>query len=145
MSTEQGFDQNDAIPPPRIRVNGWKWTRLIPKAELQQRRRWGGIPVLWTPTIKALWSSLWVPPLSNDVNAQKVQVQPTEKDDLPLLRIRLSASAIKVIFLGGRHPGENNISQKDFGDDSTATIKDLGFSLVLDNVLIEISEQVGFL
>lgn len=74
----------DGPAPAAIVVRGWAATRS--SAEDAPRR--GGLPVLWTPSIKALWAPL-VP-----LPAQ------AEAEQLPLHGLRLSASSLRLHLCG---------------------------------------------
>merc|ERR1711966_116416 len=113
-----------------IHVSGWKDTRILPTSNSTSnstststststctRYPSGGIPVFWTPTIKALWAPfLPLPDFSM-------------KAPLPLHHLRLSASAAKLCFCGQDASDEWGIP--------------LGIGLVVDRVLIEISGRKG--
>lgn len=102
-----------------IAVSGWEKSRVVESTNEPRYPPWG-IPVLWTPTIKALWAP-FIPLPSFNVNSS---------DLLPLHNLRLSASAIRLRF-GGQQPGSKSLGIP------------LGIGLVVDNVLIEISEKKG--
>lgn len=105
---------------PKIQVNGWSKTR-IDASNLAHTKRFGRLNVLWTPVIKALWAPfVLLPPPSND--AATLQ-------RLPLHCLRLSASSVHLCMCG-QEPSD------------TLGIP-LGVGLVVDNVLIEISPQIG--
>ena len=103
-----------------IQVGGWEQTRVLKTTNSsggeKEIKRNGGLPVLWTPSIKALWAPLVPLPSSS-----------TDDSKLPLHRLRLSASAIRLTFC----PQKPN--------------KTLGIpipiGLVVDNVLIEIGRE----
>ena len=86
----------------------------------------GGLPVLWTPSIKALWAPFV--PFGRDVKNH-----PSEKDEFlfPLHRLRLSASAVRLRLCGQEPSDLLGIP--------------LGIGLVVDNVLIEIAPQSDML
>ena len=65
--------------PETIRVSGWATTR---SSHGEDANRVGGVPVLWTPSIKALWAPL-VP-------------LPADGEGLPLHDLRLSASSLRL-------------------------------------------------
>lgn len=98
-----------------IVVDGWATTRTLENPSKNVRR--GGIPVLWTPSIKALWAP-FVPFPSSDKN---------DDDKLPLHRLRLSASAVRLHFCGQ--------------DSSDLLGVPIPLGLSIDNVLIEIDRQ----
>ena len=112
-----------------IRVNGWKRTRILSDTKERESsdtsdvscKRYGNVPVLWTPTIKALWAPFvpFPPALRKNV----------DESPLALHQLRLSASAIRLRLCGQ--------------DGSDLLGIPLPVGLVLDNVLIEISPKVG--
>ena len=69
-------------PPPAISVAGWSKTR---SADAGAALR-GGLPILWTPTIKALWAPLIPLP----------RVPGAEEAALPLHKLRLSAKSLRL-------------------------------------------------
>uniref|UniRef100_A0A7S4JT39 Uncharacterized protein n=1 Tax=Odontella aurita TaxID=265563 RepID=A0A7S4JT39_9STRA len=100
-----------------IVVSGWGSTRISGVEDADcARYPPGGLPVLWTPTIKALWAPLVPFPSSDD-----------DKDELPLHRLRLSASGVRLRLCGQPNSDELGIP--------------LGVGLVVDNVLIEIARR----
>lgn len=104
-----------------ITVEGWRNTRVLSQTEYETpAKRWGNLPVLWTPTIKALWAPLV---LASPMDANDAS------EKLPLHKLRLSASAIRL-----RWSGFDNEADPMEGIP-------LGLGLVVDNVLIEISPQ----
>lgn len=106
-----------------ITVSGWGSTRVSGVEEAGpdcERYPSGGIPVLWTPTIKALWAPLVPLPQSGG-----------DTDQLPLHRLRLSTSGVRLRLCGQSKSDGLGIP--------------LGIGLVVDNVLIEIARQDGSL
>ena len=103
----------ESAAAPQIEVSGWSSARSA--AEGAPAR--GGLPVLWTPTLKALWAPLV--PLPARAGAE----------ELPLHRLRLSAASLKL-QLCGQAPSE-------------ALGLPLPLGLSVDNVLIEISEPLA--
>ena len=91
-----------------IVVSGWEATRNA--AEGAPKR--GGLPVLWTPQIKALWAPLVPLPA------------PASAASLELHMLRLSASSLRLSLCGQR-------SSPELGTP-------LGIGLSVDNVRIEI-------
>lgn len=71
--------------PPSISVSGWGNTR----SSAPEAPRRGAVPVLWTPTIKALWAPL-IPFASGS----------GEDAELPLHKLRLSASSLRLQWCG---------------------------------------------
>lgn len=102
-----------------FKLSGWDNTRVLSVEELQETKRFGKIPIFWTPTIKALWAPISFPNFGNKV---------TQHELLPVHKLRLSASALRLKQCKriGQADGEIPI----------------GLTLVVDNVLIEIGEQV---
>ena len=105
----------DRPPPPsgpvsaaQIRVGGWQRARSGGEALR------GGLPVLWTPQIKALWAPLVLPWASAD----------GEAEPLALHRLRLSASSLRLQWCG--QPGSQDLGTP------------LPVGLTVDNVRIEI-------
>ena len=106
-----------------IEVAGWSKTRVSDEDSPVR----GGLPIWWTPSIKALWVRLlptFLVPLQ----------QPSDnKADrgLPVHKLRLSASSFSLQFCGQ--------------DPSELLGIPLGIGLSVDNVLIEIGRQEGIL
>lgn len=130
-----------------IRVEGWKNTRVLLKEDYEYAaekspKRWGGVPVYWTPTIKALWGPFI--PFANDKDDQ-VNVNGDGDGDgdakdgllLPLHKLRLSASAIRLHWSGL----ERDIKVDNFSEEDYNLGIPLGLSLIVDNVLIEIGKR----
>jgi hypothetical protein len=125
-----------------INVEGWQNTRVLKPNEYKNinandngAKRWGNIPVLWTPTIKALWSpwvagGVFAPPSSDEIES---------KEELPLHKLRLSASALRLSWSGLRRKLDDEV------DDATKEELGipLGIGLIVDNVMIEIGTQYG--
>jgi hypothetical protein len=107
--------RDDGPRPSAIRVSGWAATR---SASVDAPLR-GGIPILWTPSIKALWAPL-VPVPSALAGAN-------DADALPLHGLRLSASSLRIHLCG--QPS------------SAALGIPLPIGLSVDNVRIEISRE----
>jgi hypothetical protein len=119
--TEDGAVSLRVLIPPEsesndkqvIEVGGWSATRISREnAPLR-----GGIPVLWTPSIKTLWAPFV--PLQ----------QGSTSEGLPLHRLRLSASVLRIHFCGQEPSKWLGVP--------------IGIGLLADNVLIEISPQIG--
>jgi hypothetical protein len=129
-------------PDKRIVVQSWKDTRVL-KQPKDNTKRWGNVPVYWTPTIKALWLR-YTPFPNSDLYADSVdaiqegivlkQKNSMEADErggmLPLHKLRISASAIRLRWSGWN------------GESEEGSIP-LGVGLVVDNVLIEIGKKCG--
>ena len=103
-----------------FQLKGWNNTRVLSAEELQKTKRFGNIPIFWTPTIKALWAPISFPNISNKA---------TQEELLPVHKLRLSASALRLKQCKRNQPSEGEIP--------------IGLALVVDNVLIEIGEQVN--
>jgi len=110
----------------KIVVGGWENTKVLDRNE--KGNRLGGLPVFWTPSIKALWAPfIPLPPYltKDDVNGDD------KENNLPLHRLRLSASAIRLTLCGQNPSDKLGIP--------------IGIGLVVDDVLIEIARQDGIL
>ena len=107
--------RDDGPRPSAIRVSGWAATR---SASVDAPLR-GGIPILWTPSIKALWAPL-VPVPSALAGAN-------DADALPLHGLRLSASSLRIHLCGQASSAALGIP--------------LPIGLSVDNVRIEISRE----
>ncbi len=111
-------------------LSGWKNARILSSLNETKEdenvtsvKRFGNVPIFWTPTIKALWA-----PIAFSTEYREENDRP-----LPVHKLRLSAGALRIkrcdrIMRGG------NIH-------STGEIP-LGLALVVDNILIEIGERV---
>ena len=121
------LDSNDGFI-----LSGWENARLLKNNndDNNAAKRYGNIPIYWTPTIKALWAPLLFP---GEFGTNK-----KEKDEesllLPLHKLRLSASAVRLNKC--RRIISNNLQIK--GNEEVP----LGIALVVDNVLIEISKRI---
>lgn len=129
-----------------IIVEGWGNTRILTPNEYDvngNASRYGNVPVLWTPTIKALWSP-WVAGgiLSHDNDKScSYGGESNSMKELPLHKLRLSASAIRLSWSGLTRRLVDNVSSET--EESMGI--PLGVGLVVDNVLIEIGSQCGML
>mmetsp|Transcript_14520 Transcript_14520/g.20497 ORF Transcript_14520/g.20497 Transcript_14520/m.20497 type:complete len:356 (+) Transcript_14520:39-1106(+) len=107
-----------------ITVNGWKNTRTLQDDEYSTTNRCPRLPILWTPTIKALWAPFVpLPPSTTTI----IGDADDDNQSLPLHRLRLSASAIRLHLCGQE-------SSEDLGIP-------LPIGLSVDNVLIEIGPK----
>lgn len=108
---------DEALRPGPIRVSGWAATRSTTKADAPLR---GGIPIMWTPSIKALWAPLvpLPPPPAGDSAAA---------DSLPTHGLRLSASSLRLHLCGQASSTELGVP--------------LPIGLSVDDVRIEISRE----
>jgi hypothetical protein len=128
-----------------ISVEGWDKTRILKPNEYTNGgidKRYGAIPVLWTPTIKALWSpwvagGIFAPPTNEELNDDTSKSK-SNRNVLPLHKLRLSASAIRLSWsgLGRRLEESNQVTDDDLG-------LSLGIGLIVDNVKIEIGTRYG--
>jgi len=124
------FAQSERIQS--IHVEGWKNTRIVTPQEWNASpngpERVGNVPVFWTPTIKALWAPwiLFSSALSNS-------------NSLPLHKLRLSASAIRLKWTG--FSPRRSLKQEIAPSDLQTLGMPLGLGLVVDNVLIEIGNE----
>eukprot|EP00970_Alexandrium_tamarense_P004102 scaffold693_cov200-Alexandrium_tamarense.AAC.104 len=111
---------------PKFILSGWNEARVLTnKNEDSSIKRYGNIPIFWTPTIKALWAPISLPGSgSSDASPQQ------QKELLPVHKLRLSASALSLKWC-------ERIQQT-----SSAGEIPIGLALVVDNVLIEIGERV---
>lgn len=118
-----------------IRLEGWQNTRILNLEEYKngQAQRLGNIPVLWTPTIKALWSP-WIAGGLNSIKKEKSFTK-----ELPLHKLRLSASAIRLSWSGLKRRLDHDTCRKTKEQMGLS----LGFGLIVDNVLIEIGIKHG--
>jgi hypothetical protein len=98
---------------PLIQVTGWSKTRVSDENAPVR----GGLPIWWTPTIKALWLQL-IPSFLLPLD---------RKGGLPVHRLRLSASSISLQLCGQEPSDLLGIP--------------LGVGLSVDNVLIEIGRE----
>lgn len=129
LTVETAPEKTESGKKQTIVVGGWENTRILNKDEKDSPRYpKGGIPVLWTPSIKALYAPFVPLPSLQQRTGDNGE---NESDNLPLHRLRLSASAIRL-KLCGQQPSD------------TLGIP-IGIGLVVDNVLIEISRQDGCL
>ncbi|CAB9505033.1 expressed unknown protein [Seminavis robusta] len=107
----------------KIEVTGWSNTRVSdPDAPVR-----GGLPILWTPTIKALWVKLlprFLAPLAQETELGGL-------NSVPVHKLRLSASSLRLQFCGQEPSDVLGIP--------------LGIGLSVDNVLIEIGREEGVL
>jgi len=110
-----------------ICIEGWKNTRALVPEDYEYAdnnpKRWGGLPVNWTPTIKALWAPFVPYPDAG-----------SKESELPLHKLRLSASAIRLHWSGL----EKNIKIDNISEEEYNFGIPLGLGLTVDNVLIEI-------
>ncbi|KAL7508748.1 hypothetical protein ACHAXN_005838 [Cyclotella atomus] len=109
----------------KFNLSGWKSARILTSTNTSDSiNRFGNIPILWTPTIKALWAPVYFPSKgsNNDIDNEKA---------LPVHRLRLSASAIGL-----------QLCERVQNEQSYDEIP-LGLALVVDNVMIEIGRRVS--
>lgn len=106
----------------KFTLSGWENARIMNSGE--EAKRYGNIPIYWTPTIKALWAPLLFPGRGGETSS--------DKQFLPLHKLRLSASAFRL----KRCQRTQSATPAEEGE------VPLGLALVVDNVLIEIGERV---
>ena len=106
-------------PPETIRVSGWADTRInnIGGGAQEGGMAFSGLPVLWTPSIKALWAPLV--PLAADRDAEA----------LPLHRLRLSAKSVRLRWCAQSPRDELGVP--------------IPIGLAVDGVRIEIGREEG--
>ena len=110
-----------------IQIDGWKNTRILTKQEYNSApKRFGGLSVLWTPTIKALWLPVIPIESSKSINVTE--------DRLPIHKLRLSASAIRLHYFGFKRDPKI----EDYSEEVYNLGVPLGIGLIVDNVSIEI-------
>lgn len=106
----------------KFNLSAWGNTRiLVDDSDSGSIKRYGNIPIYWTPTIKALWG-----PISFPLKGSKSEC----KQALPVHKLRLSASAVRLKRC-------KRVNHEPSPDEIP-----LGLALVVDNVLIEISRRV---
>jgi len=118
----------------KFQLSGWDNARILSNDVDTNSKRYGGIPIYWTPTIKALWAPLLFPGKVGE------KIMTTEEKDqqqqlLPLHKLRLSASALRL-----KRCKRMISSSSTAGEGGEIP---LGLTLVVDNVLIEIGERVA--
>ncbi len=112
-----------------IRVEGWENTRVLTEEENDSDpKRNGGLPVFWTPTIKALWAPFIPLPASSDGK---------EEEELPMHKLRLSASALRLYWSGF----QRDIQKDDYTEEAYNLGIPIPIGLIVDNVLIEIGTR----
>ena len=95
------------------------------------RRRYGNVPIFWTPTIKALWAPILLPLGGKRSGGEDETTSGGREEGLLLLhKLRLSALALRLRRCRQMGPAQ--------GEEVP-----LGFALVVDNVLIEIGERIA--
>eukprot|EP00979_Chaetoceros_neogracilis_P009481 scaffold2154_cov283-Chaetoceros_neogracile.AAC.27 len=113
-----------------IAVEGWKNTKVLLPEDYEYAdynpKRWGSVPVNWTPSIKALWAPFVPFPDAG-----------SKENELPMHKLRLSASAVRLQWSGF----ERNIKIDNFSEDKYNVGIPLGLGLTVDNVLIEIGTR----
>jgi hypothetical protein len=112
----------------KFNLSGWNNARILSKNnDSLSIKRFGNVPIFWTPTIKALWAPIFFPfqDLSSRIGNQR---------SLPVHKLRLSASAMRLKRCDRRQ--QQSSIEKSEGEIP------LGLALVVDNVLIEIGRRV---
>lgn len=111
-----------------IFLQGWKNTRILSSEENRLgSKRYGNLGIFWTPTIKALW--FWAPFITY---IDKID------DKLPIHKLRLSASAIRLHYFGFGNGGQLH-HDRHLSERYNTGFR-LGVGLIVDNVSIEIGE-----
>ncbi|KAL3776355.1 hypothetical protein HJC23_010623 [Cyclotella cryptica] len=112
----------------KFNLSGWNNARILSnKINSLSIKRFGNIPIFWTPTIKALWAPISFP-------FQGLSDRNGKQKRLPVHKLRLSASALRLKRC-------DRISQQSTVEKNGGEIP-LGLALVVDNVLIEIGRRV---
>lgn len=115
-------------PRRKFNISGWNHARILSNDKNSFLiKRFGSVPIFWTPTIKALWAPIFFPfqGWSRRIGKQR---------SLPVHMLRLSASAVRLKRCDRMH--QQSSVEKSGGEIP------LGFALVVDNVLIEIGRRV---
>ena len=95
------------------------------------RRRYGNVPIFWTPAIKALWAPILLPLGGKRSGGEDETTSSGQKEGLLLLhKLGLSASALRLRRCRQMRPAQGGEVP-------------LGFGLVVDSVLIEIGERIA--
>ena len=95
------------------------------------RRRYGNVPIFWTPMIKALWAPILLPLRGKRSQGEDEMTLGGQEEGLLLLhKLRLLASALRLRRCLRMRPAQRGEVP-------------LGFALVVDNVLIEIGERIA--
>lgn len=123
--------ENNRKKKKKFTLSGWGNARVLNNGsegedESAAAKRYGNIPILWTPTIKALWAPFLFPGGSGLTRTTE-----TGSLLLPLHKLRLSASALRI-----------KRCERIRTETTAADEIPLGLALVVDNVLIEIGERV---
>lgn len=118
-------DGNDNQGKRKFTLSGWENARILNSNETA--KRFGNIPIYWTPTIKALWA-----PLISFAKAGNEEINSLKNELLPLHKLRLSASALRL----------KRCQRIQSETSSKGGEVPLGLTLVVDNVLIEIGERI---
>jgi hypothetical protein len=113
---QDGPDEIGNYELQKFNLSGWGNTRIMP-SDAGSSRRFGNVPIFWTPTIKALWAPIYFP-FKNTMNNEQ---------SLPVHKLRLSASAMRLKLCEKQQPKSSEVP--------------LGLALVVDNVLIEIGRR----
>ena len=125
---QDGPDETTDNGRRKFNLSGWNNARILtrtPNSRSESNKRFGNIPIFWTPTIKALWAPVSFPFQSfsdkPDINSEQA---------LPVHKLRLSASALRL-------------KKCDRSLQKSSHEIPLGLVLVVDNVLIEIGRRVS--
>jgi len=124
LSVESAPDSTIEDEVQTIVVEGWENTKVLERNNgTSKGNRVGRLPVLWTPSIKALWAPFVLLPPNNNGSSD------SDDNALPLHRLRLSASALRLSLCGTKPSDALGIP--------------IGVGLVIDDVLIEIARKDG--
>ena len=117
-------------------LSGWGNARILGDGDGEgdgarnARRRYGNVPIFWTPTIKALWAPILLPLGGKRSGGEDETTSGGREEELlPLHKLRLSASSALRLRRCRRMRSAGEVP--------------LGFALVVDNVLIEIRERIA--
>ena len=94
-------------------------------------RRYGNVPIFWTSTIKALWAPILLPLGGKRSGGEDKTTLGGREEGLILLhKLRLSASVLRLRRCRRMQPAQGGELP-------------LGFTLVVDNILIKIGERIA--
>ena len=118
-------------------LSGWGNARILGDGDGEgngarnARRRYGNVPIFWTPRIKALWAPILLPLGGKRSGGEDETTSGGREEGLLLLhKLRLSASALRLRRCRRIRPTQGGELP-------------LGFTLVVDNVLIKIGERIA--
>ncbi len=118
-------------------LSGWVNARILGDGDGEgngarnARRRYGNVPIFWTPKIKALWAPILLPLGGKRSGGEDETTSGGREEELLLLhKLRLSASVLRLRRCRQMQPAQGREVP-------------MGFALVVDNVLIGIGERVA--